>query len=90
MRHHSEIKDMHAEDLKRKSNVHYTENVLLASYVRYKGIKQVHIQRIKKGKGVFFFEMPQEEWNTLVDEYDRSSELKFEHCRVDTINLTFA
>ena len=79
-----------AEELQKLPDMHWTENVLLAAYVRYKGIKQEYIHKIKKGKGVFYFKMPQEEWDKIVNEYDNSQELRFEHSRVDTINLTFA
>jgi hypothetical protein len=78
------------EELQRTPDVHWTENVLLAAYLRYRGIKQVHVEKIRKGKGVFYFQMPQDEWDKLVQEYDNSKELKFEHARVDTVNLTFA
>ena len=77
------------DELINKPNTHSTENVLLAAYIRYRGIKQSYVHKIKKGKGIFFFEMPQEEWDNLVNDYDSSAELRFEHCRVDTINLTF-
>ena len=79
----------HVNTLLNTPDVHNTENVLLATYIRYRGIKQIYVHKIKKGKGLFFFKMTQEEWDSLVNEYDNSPELKFEHCRVDTVNLTF-
>lgn len=81
--------DKMLEDLEKNPNVHSTENVLLAAYLRYKGRKQVYVHKIRKGKGIFYFDMPKEEWDTLVHEYDGSPELRFEHARVDTINLTY-
>jgi hypothetical protein len=81
--------DAFARDLLQDPEVRATENVLLAAYLRYKGIKQIYVEKIKRGKGVFYFKMENSKWNSLVQEYDNSPELKFEHCRVDTVNLTY-
>jgi hypothetical protein len=77
------------KELELKPTIRKTENVLLAAFLRYKGIKQVYVKKIKRGKGLFYFDLPQEEWDKIVSEYDNSPELRFEHCRVDTINLTY-
>jgi hypothetical protein len=70
----------------------YTRNVKFAAYLRLKGHHPDDIKKMSRGKAMYGYEklqLPQELWDRLKAQFDKSEFITFAQCLDAIIDLAF-
>lgn len=66
-----------------------TKNIKLVAYLRLKGRHPDKVDKISRGKAKYLFEMSQEEWAKLKQDFDRSEFITYAQCYDAVVDLAY-
>jgi len=66
-----------------------TTDIWFTAFLDSKGIKISKYDVVRRGKGIFYFDLPDQEWRELKLEFSKSSECRYKECVEKIKDLAF-
>jgi hypothetical protein len=66
-----------------------TKNIKLVAWLRLQGKHPEKVEKISRGKAMYFFSIDEEEWGEVQREFDRSEFLRYAQCLDAVIDLAY-